>query len=67
MKMGDRSEAFCRETLMVAQNTRLLPPSFDLADAQNDLPTSTSSVRAPPACAACWRRPTVPTRRSAAT
>ena len=38
VKMGDRSEAFCRETLMVlAQNTHLLPPSFDLADAQNDL------------------------------
>ncbi len=34
MKMGDRSEAFCRETLMVlAQNTHLLPPSFDLAEA----------------------------------
>jgi hypothetical protein len=38
VKMGDRSEAFCRETLMVlAQNTHLLPPSFELADAQNDL------------------------------
>jgi len=38
VKMGDRSEAFCRETLMVlAQNTRLLPPSFDLAAAQKDL------------------------------
>ena len=38
VKMGDRSEAFCRETLMVlAQNTHLLPPRFDLADAQNDL------------------------------
>ncbi len=38
VKMGDKSEAFCRETLMVlAQNTHLLPPSFDLADAENDL------------------------------
>ena len=38
VKMGDQSEAFCRETLMVlAQNTHLLPPSFNLADAQNDL------------------------------
>jgi len=38
VKMGDKSEAFCRETLMVlAQNTHLLPPSFDLAEAQNDL------------------------------
>jgi hypothetical protein len=28
VKMGDKSEAFCRETLMVlAQNTHLLPPS----------------------------------------
>jgi hypothetical protein len=66
--MGDRSKAFCRETLMVlAQNTHVLPPRFDLADAQNDLAQSTSSVRAPPACAACWRRPTMARRRSAAT
>jgi hypothetical protein len=38
VKMGDKSESFCRETLMVlAQNTHLLPPSFDLAEAENDL------------------------------
>ena len=38
VKMGDKSEAFCGETIMVmAQNTHLLPPSFDLADADNDL------------------------------
>jgi hypothetical protein len=38
VKMVDKSEAFCRETLMVlAQNPHLLPPSFDLADTQNDL------------------------------
>lgn len=37
-KMGDRSEPFCRQTLMVlAQNTQVLPPSFNLAEAQNDL------------------------------
>ena len=69
VKMGDRSEAFCRETLMVlAQNTHLLPPSFDLADAQNDrAPSSRSSVRAPRACSGCWRRPTMARPRSAAT
>jgi hypothetical protein len=38
VKMGDKSEAFCREMLMVlAQNTHLLPPSLDLANAENDL------------------------------
>ncbi len=37
-KMGGKSEAFCRQTLMVlAQNTQYIPPSFDLAEAQNDL------------------------------
>jgi hypothetical protein len=38
VKMGEKSETFCRETLVVlAQNPRLLPPSFDLAEARNDL------------------------------
>ena len=38
VKMGDKSEAFCRETLIVlAQNPQLLPPSFNLAEAQNNL------------------------------
>jgi hypothetical protein len=37
-KMGDKSEAFCRETLTVlAQNPQVIPPSLDLAEAQNDL------------------------------
>ncbi|MGH8589425.1 MAG: hypothetical protein ACREXX_08865 [Gammaproteobacteria bacterium] len=65
VKMCDKSEAFCRETLMVlAQNTHLLPPSFDLVEAQNDLAHLTRSDRAPPAC---WKRPTTARRRSAAT
>ena len=53
--------------MVLAQNTHLLPPSFDLADAQNDLAQLGSSVRAPRACAACWRRLTMARRRSAAT
>lgn len=37
-KMGDKSEAFCRQTLTVlGQNTGVLPPSYNLAEAQNDL------------------------------
>jgi hypothetical protein len=37
-KMGDKSEAFCRQTLMVlAQNPQVIPPSLDLAEAQADL------------------------------
>ena len=37
-KMGDKSEAFCRQTLRVlAQNSQVIPPSLDLAEAQNDL------------------------------
>ena len=39
-KMGDRSEAFCRQTLMVlAQNKQMIPPGFDLDEAQSDLLT----------------------------
>lgn len=38
VKMGDKSEAFCRQTIMVAaQNTQYLPPSLDVAEAQSDL------------------------------
>jgi hypothetical protein len=38
MKMGDKSEAFCRQTLTVlAQNPQVIPPSLDLAEAQRDL------------------------------
>ncbi|MGD0652504.1 MAG: hypothetical protein ABSA97_15415 [Verrucomicrobiia bacterium] len=37
-KMGDKSEAFCRQTLTVlAQNTGILPPNYNLAEAQTDL------------------------------
>ena len=37
-KMGDKSEAFCRQALRVLeQNRQLLPPSLDLAEAQRDL------------------------------
>ena len=37
-KMGDKSEAFCRQTLTVlAQNLQVIPPSFDLVEARADL------------------------------
>ena len=37
-KMGERSEALCRQTLMVlGQNVQLLPPAYDLAEEQRDL------------------------------
>lgn len=37
-KMGDKSEAFCRQTLNVlAQNPQLVPASLDLAEAERDL------------------------------
>lgn len=37
-KMGDKSEAFCRQTLNVlSQNPRLVPEHLNLADAQQDL------------------------------
>lgn len=37
-KMGDKSEAFCRQTLAVLnQNRQVVPPSFDLAEALADL------------------------------
>jgi hypothetical protein len=36
--MGDKSEAFCRQTLTVlTQNPQVVPPSLDLAEAQRDL------------------------------
>jgi hypothetical protein len=38
IKMGDKSEAFCRQTLIVLdQNRQILPPTFDLAEATQDL------------------------------
>ncbi len=37
-KMGDKSEAFCRQTLTVlAQNPQLVPASLDVAEAERDL------------------------------
>ncbi|KGM57046.1 hypothetical protein N799_12690 [Lysobacter arseniciresistens ZS79] len=37
-RMGDKSEAFCRQTLAVlAQNPQVVPPSLKLAEAQADL------------------------------
>ena len=39
-KMGDKSEAFCRQTLIVLdQNRHMIPPSLDLAGAEADLHT----------------------------
>ena len=39
-KMGDKSEAFCRQTLSVlAQNPQVVPPSLDVQGAQSDLAT----------------------------
>lgn len=38
MKMGDKSEAFCRQTLnLLAQNPQIVPASLDLGEAQRDL------------------------------
>lgn len=40
MQMGDRSENFCRQTLMaLAENPVLVPPSLDIAAALADLKT----------------------------
>ncbi|MEF8697958.1 MAG: hypothetical protein V5B32_10005 [Candidatus Accumulibacter sp. UW26] len=37
-KMGDKSEAACRQTLIIlANNPNILPPDFNLAEAQQDL------------------------------
>ena len=37
-KMGDKSEAFCRQTLMVlASNPQIVPPNLGLVEAQSDL------------------------------
>ncbi|MBO9716760.1 MAG: hypothetical protein J7507_08085 [Pseudoxanthomonas sp.] len=38
VKMGQKSEVFCRQTLRVlAQNPQIVPPGLDLAEAQADL------------------------------
>lgn len=37
-KMGDKTEAFCRQTLIVSgQNRQALPPSLDVNEAEADL------------------------------
>lgn len=37
-KMGDKSEAFCRQVVtLLAQNPAVVPPSLDVPEAQNDL------------------------------
>jgi hypothetical protein len=37
-RMGEKSEVFCRQTLAsLAQNPQIVPPGFDLAEAQADL------------------------------
>jgi len=37
-KMGDKSEAFCRQTLVVlAQNQQIIPPGLGLAEGEGDL------------------------------
>ena len=39
-KMGDRSEAFCRQTVMVLeQNQEIVPPGFDFSEMKRDLAT----------------------------
>lgn len=38
VKMGDKSEAFCRQTLTILeQNPQVVPPSLNLPEALNDL------------------------------
>jgi hypothetical protein len=40
VRMGPKSETFCRQTLNVlSQNAQTVPPSMDLAEAQSDLTT----------------------------
>lgn len=39
-KMGDKSEAFCRQTLaLLAKNPQIVPPNLDVPEAQADLAT----------------------------
>ena len=40
LKMGDKSEVFCRQTeLVLRQNAGMVPPDFELAEFQQDLTT----------------------------
>lgn len=37
-KMGDKSEAFCRQALiLLAENRQIIPPGLDLSEAEHDL------------------------------
>lgn len=37
-KMGDKSEAFCRQALiLLAENRQIIPPGLDLVEAEQDL------------------------------
>jgi hypothetical protein len=45
MKMGDKSEAFCRQTLsLLAANPQMVPPNLGLEEAQADL-TALDQIR----------------------
>ncbi len=47
-KMGDKSEAFCRQALvLLAENRQLLPPGLDLRGCENILPSPPASVARP--------------------
>ena len=38
--MGERSESLCRQTwMLLGQNAQLIPPGYDLTEAQHDLAT----------------------------
>ncbi|RYZ16196.1 MAG: hypothetical protein EOO70_05010 [Myxococcaceae bacterium] len=38
LKMGDKSEAFCRQTLdVLAANPQIIPPNLDMAEARADM------------------------------
>ena len=67
-KMGEKSESLCRQTLMLlGQNTQLIPPGYDLAEAQRDLSTLDLLVPVSAACGSCCARPTTPKWPSVAT
>ena len=67
-KMGEKSESLCRQTLMLlGQNTQLIPPGYDLAEAQRDLSTLDLLVPVSAACGSCFARPATPKWPSVAT
>ncbi|MDT4328824.1 hypothetical protein ACQE3D_09205 [Methylomonas sp. MS20] len=45
-KMGNKTDAFCRQTLIVSsQNRQALPPSLDMGEAVADLTRARFTVR----------------------